>query len=419
MRRWLAAGTLVGACLLAWLIASRAAVPNPTLATVAVGMYPSAIAVDSGAGRALVLNLYDTTVSVIDEITARVVATTTVGSNGGAHPQDLALDTRLGHAFVTTDDGEVSMLDSRSGRVLHVTRAGSGVGAIAICERTGRAFIADLDAGSVAVIDAATGTLLRTVSVGASPVTIVCDAPARRVFVADQGDGTVAVLDARSGRPLRSLLVGDAPVALAISDRYRGLLVAGAHGSLVGLDIETGALRFRRAPFGQRLSAIDLRVAADDPAGYALAGWGTRLLRIDPRTGATRGAIRLPSPLAALGVDPSIGYPIAAVRGPIDARGDPFGDGSLVRIGPGGGIVDAVTVAIDPSAFAVDSARHRLFVVNTNLNPDGSVPHPRPPPGTLLTTLGAWLRGWIPGIPPATFPPGRSGSVTVLRLADL
>ena len=414
-----ASGAVMGACLLLWLFASRAAGPGPRLATVAVGMYPSAIAIDSGAGRAMVLNSYDTTVSVIDEIAARVVATTSVGSNGGAHPQDLALDTHLGHAFVTTDDGEVSMLDSRSGRVLHVVQAGLGLGAIAVCERTGRVFITNIDGGSVAVIDAATGTLLRTVSVGSSPVAIVCDARVGRVFVANQGDGTIAVLDARSGHPLRSLAVDDAPVTLAISDRFRELLVAGAHGSLVGLDTATGALRFCRAPFGQKASAIDLRVAADDPAGYALAGWGTRFLRIDPRTGASRGAIRLPSPLAALGVDPSSGYPIAAVRGTIDARGDPFGDGSLVRIGPGGGIVDAVTVAIDPSAFVVDSARHRLFVVNTNLNPDGSVPDPRLPPGTPLTTLGAWLRGWIPGMSPATSPPGRSGSVTVLRLANL
>ena len=417
MRGRLTLGAVVGVCLLFWLIAARATAPGPTLATVAVGMYPSAIAVDSGAGHALVLNAYDTTVSVIDEVTGRLVAATSVGSNGGAHPQDLALDTRLGHAFVTTDDGEVSMLDSRSGRVLHVLRAGAGLGAIAVCERTGRAFVANIDGSSVAVIDAATGTLLRTVSVGASPVAIVCDARIGRVFVANQGDGTVAVLDAQSGHALRSLVVGDAPAALAVSDRFRELLVAGAHGSLVGLDTATGTLRFRRAPFGQNASTIDLRVAADDPAGYALAGWGTRVLRIDPRTGAIRAAIRLPSPLAALGVDPATGDPIAAVRGPIDARGDPLGDGSLVGIGRGGGLTGPVEVDIDPEAIAIDPARGRVFVASTNLNPDGSVPHLRPPPGTPLTTLGAWLRGWIPGLAPATSPPRGSGSVTVLRLA--
>lgn len=419
-RRWLAGAAVVVACLVAWSFVARSlATTGPVLTTVAVGMYPSAIAIDSAAGRALVLNSYDTTVSVIDEATGTVVATTTVGSNGGAHPQAIALDSRLGHAFVSTDDGEVSMLDSRSGRLLRSVRVGSGLGAIAVSERTSRAFVADVDAGTIAVIDTAAGTLLRMVPVGPFPVAIVCDARSGRAFVADQGDGTIVVLDTRSGRLLRSVPVGDAPEDLALSDRFGELLVAGAHGSLVGLDTMTEVVRFTRAPLGQGSRASGLLVAADDPTGFALVGRGARILEIDPRTGASRGSIRLPSAITALAPDSRTGWLLATLRGPVDTRGYPFGDGSLVRIGTDARIAATVKVGIDPAAIALDSVRGRVFVVHTNLNPDGSVSHPRPPPEAPLTRFTAWLRGWIPGLPSATPPLSRSGSVTALRLGGL
>lgn len=399
----------------------HASVGVTTIARVPVGMNPSAVVVDPGARRALVLNAIDTTISVLDERTGAPLATTTVGSNGGAHPVRLALDAATRHALVLTDDGSLSVLSVRSGRALHRVLLGGSPSAIAVDEGRARAFVTEADASAVAIVDTRDGALLRTVPVGPYPEELVVDRRAGLVFVANQGNATVSVLDARTGRLLRTLRLVDTPISLAIGDHDRTLFIAGAHGSITGMHASTGARLFRRALSPRPTASVDLLLAVDDARGTLLAARGARIEEIDPSTGRLIAAMPLPSTVTAVALDPATGGVMATVRGSVDARGQLLGDGSLLVFDAHGRRLDTIPVGVNPSALAVDPGNGRVFVADTNLDPDGGpAPPPRPAPTPPLTRFLSRLRSWLPFLPPA--PPARvparsmTGAVDVLRL---
>lgn len=398
----------------------RGAVGVTTIVRVPVGMDPSAVVIDPGVRRALVLNAIDTTISVLDERTGAPLATTTGGSNGGAHPVRIALDTRTGHALVLTDDGSLSVLNVRSGRALHSVLLQGSPSAIAVDEGRAWAFVTEADAGAVAIVDTRTGALLRAVPVGPYPEELVVDRRAGLVFVANQGNATVSVLDARTGRLARTLRLSDTPTGLAIGDHDRTLFIACAHGSIIGVDAATGARRFQRALSPHPGVAVDLLLAVDDARGTLLAAHGVHIDEIDPSTGRLIAAIPLPSTVTAVAVDPATGGAMATVRGAVDARGRLLGDGSLLVFNARGQHVGTIPVGVNPSALAIDPGNGRVLVADTNLNPDGSPVPPFPPPTPPLTRFLSRLHAWLPFLPPVppTRVPARSmtGAVDVLRL---
>jgi len=413
--------SLVAVCLVgAALVIRHGTTVGVAIARTPVGMHPSAVAIDGTAWRALVLNSYDTTVSVLDEGTGAPLATTTVGSNGGAHPQRVALDARSRHAVVLTDDGQVSVLDTRSGHVLRSVLLSGSPAAIAIDEGLARAFVAEADAGAVAIVDTRSGALLGAIPVGRFPEEIVCADRAHLIFVASQGDGVVNVLDARTGRSVRTLHTADTPDSLAVSDRYHEIIIAGVHGSITGIDVYTGARRFQRVLSPRPSVAVDLLLAVDDARGTLLAAHDARIQELDPSTGRSESLIRLPSAITALEVIPGTGDVIATVRGAVDARGRVLGHGSLLRFDARGQRLEAIPVGVDPSALAVDPGNGRVLVADTNLNPDGSPVPSRPTPTPPLTRLLNSLRTWLPFLPPVApaqvLPRSTTGAVDVLRL---
>lgn len=407
---------LVAVCLCAALVVQRLTAVGPLVATVPVGMFPSAIAIDDVTEHALVLNALDTTVSVLDERTGALLATRTVGSNGGAHPEQIAVDAHTGHAFVLTDDGQVSMLDTRSGALLSAIQMSGSPSAIGIDEATARAFVADADAGTVAVLDTRTGALLRTVPVGAFPETIIVSQSAGMALVANQGDNSVSLLDARTGHPMRTVRVGDAPDAMAVSERLREAYIAGTHGSVAEVDAITGARRILHIHMQHPGNPIAPLVAADDARGLLLIAIGARIGERDLRTGNSEGMLQLPSAITALAADPRTGDVLATVRGKVDAAGHLLGDGSLLVIDPRSRRISTIAIGLNPTVLALDPSNGRALVADTNLNPDGTAVQSVPTPGNALTVITHRLRRWLPGLPTGAAPPGNTGSVDVLRM---
>jgi DNA-binding beta-propeller fold protein YncE len=128
----------------------------------------------------------------------------------------------------TGEAGSVSVLDSRTGRLLRTVTIGETPGALVVDARAGRAFILDRGTfafhgdptghGSVYVLETASGRLLRTTSIGPTPSRIVDDPRAGRVLVltpnaVDQdgiprsGGSSVWTLDTTSGLLLRATRV--------------------------------------------------------------------------------------------------------------------------------------------------------------------------------------------------------------------
>lgn len=230
---WLAArGPLMG---------GRQSLAQP-LKTIVVGHQATGIAVDERSSRAAVINTGDDSVSIVD--TQRGTVVTTVGgishgrpSTASLHlPLAVAMDSRTGRTFVAGSGGntpgfdDVSILDTRQGRILRGVPIPGAVRGIAINERIGRVFILTDVAfpkrggiGGVTVLDSRSGIVLRTVPVGVHPVGIAVDRHAGRVLVVNQGAtinglGTVSVLDSSARSAIRTVTVGQRPMAVAIDE---------------------------------------------------------------------------------------------------------------------------------------------------------------------------------------------------------
>jgi len=216
------------------------------------------VAIASQAGRIVVLdsgsryNTWGTTVRLLDERSGALVRTTTVGLD----PLAVAVEERAGHVFVASTGpsdrygnargaGTVSMLDARSGALLHMAKVGLRPQEMADDERTGRLFVANYTGNSVSVLDTRTGAVIATTRVGIDPTSIAVDDQTGRVFVAAEGSNIVSMLDARTGALLRIIATGF-PTALAVDRTAGHLLVAsvGPHtpAGISLLDARTGAL---------------------------------------------------------------------------------------------------------------------------------------------------------------------------------
>jgi hypothetical protein len=160
------------------------------LRTVSVGTLAGTIAVDERTGQAFVSNTLKRTVVVLDGRTASVVRTVAVPWAPGV----LAVDARTGHIVVANAYGKgVSMVDAANGRVVRAIPLGLPPRAIAVDRRRGRVvvltseeFVPSAPAGQVQVLDGRTGRLLHTVAVGA-------DASALGALALDERTGAAFV----------------------------------------------------------------------------------------------------------------------------------------------------------------------------------------------------------------------------------
>src|SRR5690349_730749 len=74
-------------------------------------------------------------------------------------------------------------------------------------------------AGVVARRGAVANPVLRTIAVGQSPAALAVDERTGRAFVVNSGDNTVSVLDTRTATLLRTIGVGWAPLTIAVDER--------------------------------------------------------------------------------------------------------------------------------------------------------------------------------------------------------
>jgi len=244
----------------------------------------------------------------------------------GMSPIALAVDATAGRVFVVDAQqtsrgiGGVTVISARTGAILATTDVGVGPAAIVVDAGTARAFVSNTRSNTVSVLDTRSGHLLRTIPVGATPGAIAVDGPTAHVFVANGGSGTVTMLDARNGRIARTVMVTPGPAALAVDSRTGRVVVVGRGGTTSVLDARTGAI---------------LRVVS--------VGQFPRAVAVDSETGRA----------------------FVAIVGPVDARTDPVGPGSVSVLDTRtGAVLRHVAVGVGPFALAVDPQSARAFVTN-------------------------------------------------------
>lgn len=185
---------------------------SPTdLHTVSVGTNPVNVLADEASEHIFVLNSgYDTaqnpsSLTMLDARSGNVVHTTVLGRASYV----MVLDHVTKRLFVADGMvGVVRVIDTRSGTVVGATAVGMGT-QLSVDERTGRVFGVSGSTNKVLVLDASDGRVLRTVLLPSLPEGSVADAPTGRVFVflnkfvGRTSFASVAILDARNGNILR------------------------------------------------------------------------------------------------------------------------------------------------------------------------------------------------------------------------
>ncbi len=118
--------------------------------TAPTGPMPDAIAIDEAANRIYVANYVGDSVTVLDGVTLRPVATVAAGH----HPQALAVDGRRHRVFVAnTHSNDVTVIDGTSNRVLATLAGGTNPYAIAVDPESGDAYVANYGSNPVTKLD--------------------------------------------------------------------------------------------------------------------------------------------------------------------------------------------------------------------------------------------------------------------------
>jgi YVTN family beta-propeller protein len=171
-----------------------------------VNMYPAGIAVTPNGRRLIVADRLADSVTVVD-LADGSMATVAVGHA----PYAIALAEYGKTAFVTNQGGNtVSVLDISGTAPLVKTAVpvGTHPNAIIADPRQRTLYVANGDSDQVSVIDIGTRMVTRTISlapyrnapVGSNPDALALSEDGRRLYVANTGNNDIAVLDLRTGR---------------------------------------------------------------------------------------------------------------------------------------------------------------------------------------------------------------------------
>ncbi len=294
-----------------------------TVRSVPVGSAPVSIAVDSVSGQAYVANAGDGTVSIIDGISDKVLATVAVG----AHPYSIAANPRAGLVYVShtfsnrttvldvatrgvtqllTGSADLIAIDAAAntayllgyeggtltllegaGRTLRKQNAGRHAWGMALDEATHTLYVARMGTGDVIALHGASSSVLPA---GRTPCAVAIDPRTHAVYVANYAGGSVTILDGETGRSVATVPAGVHPQALAV-DAQRGLVyVANTFsGTVTVIDAErrkpAATLTAGKAPYAlavepgssklyvaneagdQRFTIVDTRLPRDATRG--------------------------------------------------------------------------------------------------------------------------------------------------------
>jgi len=334
-----------------------------------VGKYPFAAVVNQRDHRAVVFDRPANTVAVPDTVARRVIRVLTMPAGALA----VSACEQTGRVFSADADGSVAMLDARSGEVLHTTRVGDYLDAVAADNATRRVFVADYAHGTVSVLDARSGNRLHTVSVGGSPGDIAVDGAGGHAFVANKG--YVSVLNARSGHLLRTVPVGMFARHIAVDNGTHRVFIAGdvsggppgaaVIGGLWVLDSRTFVTVTR-----QRIGGFPQAIGVDAPSGHVFidSQAARTVTTVDARSGAVTHLTRLGLIPSILAIDPRVGrvfVPVTAsraggYRGYVDVLS--AGDGHMLFRVPAG---------VAPSMVVLDAGSGTALALNTNMTRGG------------------------------------------------
>jgi YVTN family beta-propeller protein len=209
---------------------------NTVVALINVGSYPDAVAVNPAGTYAYVANGGGTTVSVIDTATNTVTKTITVGIYPGA----VAVNPAGTYAYVANSGGTtVSVIDTATNTVSNTMSVGLGPVAVAVNPAGTYAYVAIYDYSKVSVINTATNTVTATINVGRNPDAVAVNPAGTYAYVANNNDNTVSVIypanNPVTAAVTATINVGSGPLAVAVNPAGSYAYVANGNDNTVSV----------------------------------------------------------------------------------------------------------------------------------------------------------------------------------------
>ena len=186
-----------------------------TVAEIAVGIAPAAVAADPRGARVLVANQGSNTVTVIDTFLNRVVSTVQVEPG----PVHIAVDPNpsVDRAYVASPSSAfMSVVSASSGQVVRRLNVGPGAVASLPDQIANRLFVVKGTQSRVVVFDTALNVEIGGFSTGRSPFRIALDQDRDKLYVVNREGNSVTVADRLSRRVEKTIPVGKRPYGIAI-----------------------------------------------------------------------------------------------------------------------------------------------------------------------------------------------------------
>ena len=219
---------------------------NAVTATIATGLFPTGSAVNQIRSLVYITNADSRTVSVISVATNSVVATVPLA----AKPFGIALNPAGTRAFVTHDDGTVSVIDTLTNSVianfLVGTPALSGINSLwgIVVDSSGRfAYLADSSPRMVRVIDLINFKVVANIDLTGHPYAVAIHPAGRYVYVTTQianvngvtdGVRTLSVIDTATNAVVAAINTGGlTPYGVAVNPAGTSVYVVTSSGALV------------------------------------------------------------------------------------------------------------------------------------------------------------------------------------------
>lgn len=271
----------------------------------------------------------------------------------GGSPQGLAFSKGGSRAYVSNQDGTVSIIDTASRELVGTLSVGGNPGSLVISPDGTKLYVSQSADNTVSVFDADSGNLIgEPIAVGEYPDAIAADPTGTYVYVANTNSGSISAI-ATADNAVTSITVGSAPYALAISSDGNQLYVADfVDGNISVIDTATNTVVAQPIEVGGSPSALAL--SADDQTLYATDYYTGSLSIIDLADLDATSAVIGRNPTAlAMSADGSRVY--------VTSRGD-----NMVSVfdSATGRVVTDINVGNGPGAMAFSPDGSQLYVAN-------------------------------------------------------
>ena len=137
---------------------------------------------------------------------------------GGSGPAGLAVNERTGTVYAADLNDDKIIEVSPQATTPRLIPAGDGPIDVALSADGRTAYAADQSGGTLSVVDLRTGTVTKSVPTGAGPLSVATDPRTGRVLVVDRTDANVSIVDPRRGTVVRTVSTGADPNHVEVAD---------------------------------------------------------------------------------------------------------------------------------------------------------------------------------------------------------